>query len=59
MNFNNPEWDEYPLTADKYVNWIASLPEEEQVVNLLMSMDTFGSFLPAGTGIFELSLIHI
>lgn len=53
MNFNNPEWDEYPLTADKYVNWIASLPEEEQVVNLLMSMDTFGSFLPAGTGIFE------
>ena len=53
MNFNNPEWDEYPLTADKYVNWIASLPEEEQVVNLYMSMDTFGSFLPAGTGIFE------
>lgn len=53
MNFNNPEWDEYPLTADKYVNWIASLPEEEQVVNLLMSMDTFGTFLPAGTGIFE------
>lgn len=53
MNFNNPEWDEYPLTADKYVNWIASLPEEEQVVNLHMSMDTFGSFLPAGTGIFE------
>lgn len=53
LNFNNPEWDEYPLTADKYVNWIAALPEEEQVVNLLLSMDTFGSFLPAGTGIFE------
>lgn len=52
-NFNNPEWDEYPLTADKYVNWIASLPEEEQVVNLYMSMDTFGVFLPASTGIFE------
>ena len=53
MNFNNPEWDEYPLTADKYVNWIAALPEQEQVVNLYMSMDTFGSFLPASTGIFE------
>lgn len=53
MNFNNPEWDEYPLTADKYVNWIASLPEEQQIVNLYMSMDTFGSFLPASTGIFE------
>ncbi|MBD5341113.1 MAG: polysaccharide deacetylase family protein [Bacteroides sp.] len=53
MNFNNPEWDEYPLTADKYVDWIAALPEEEQVVNLLLSMDTFGTFLPASTGIFE------
>ncbi|MDE7412713.1 MAG: glycoside hydrolase family 57 protein [Muribaculaceae bacterium] len=52
-NFNNPEWHEYPLTADKYVNWIASLPAEEQVVNLYLSMDTFGSFLPAHTGIFE------
>lgn len=53
MNFNNTEWDEYPLTADKYINWLAALPEEEQVVNLYFSMDTFGSFLPASTGIFE------
>lgn len=52
-NFNNPEWDEYPLTADKYIHWIASLPEEEQVINLYMSMDVFGSFLPGYTGIFE------
>ena len=52
-NFNNPEWDEYPLTADKYIDWIASLPEEEQIVNLFMSMDTFGTFLPASTGIFD------
>ncbi len=52
-NFNNPSWDEYPLTADKYMRWISSLPEEEQVVNLVFSMDTFGSFLPADTGIFD------
>lgn len=52
-NFNNPEWSEYPLTADKYMDWIAALPEEEQVVNLYFSMDTFGSFLPAATGIFQ------
>lgn len=52
-NFNNPEWDEYPLNADKYMDWIAALPEEEQVVNLYFSMDTFGSFLPASTGIFQ------
>lgn len=52
-NFNNPEWPEYPLNADKYMDWIAALPEEEQVVNLYFSMDTFGSFLPANTGIFQ------
>ncbi len=52
-NFNNTTWDEYPLTADKYVDWLSSLPEEEQVVNLYMSMDTFGSFLPKDTGIFD------
>lgn len=52
-NFNNPEWPEYPLNADKYMDWIAALPQEEQVVNLYFSMDTFGSFLPASTGIFQ------
>ena len=52
-NFNNPEWPEYPLTADRYMDWIAALPQEEQVVNLYFSMDTFGSFLPASTGIFQ------
>lgn len=52
-NFNNPEWPAYPLTADKYMDWIAALPEQEQVVNLYFSMDTFGSFLPNYTGIFD------
>ena len=52
-NFNNPSWPAYPLTADKYMDWIAALPEQEQVINLYFSMDTFGSFLPANTGIFD------
>ena len=52
-NFNNPDWAEYPLTADKYVNWIAELPEEEQIVNIFLSMDTFGGFIPASSGIFD------
>jgi alpha-amylase len=52
-NFNNPDWHEYPLTADKYINWINDLPEAEQVVNIYLSMETFGSFLPAESGIFD------
>ena len=53
QNFNNTSWPEYPLTADKYIDWIASLPEDQQIVNLFMSMDTFGGFLPKNTGIFD------
>lgn len=53
MRFNDPYWDEYPLTADKYIDWIASLPEDQQIVNLYLSADTFGSFLQKETGIFE------
>lgn len=52
-NFGNTDWAEYPLTADKYINWISQLPEEEQVVNLFMGMETFGEFLPRETGIFD------
>jgi alpha-amylase len=52
-NFSNTSWSEYPLTADKYMDWIASLPEEEQILNVYMSMDTFGVFQPAETGIFD------
>lgn len=51
--FADSSWDAYPLTADKYISWIASLPEEDQLVNLYMSMESFGEFLPASTGIFD------
>ena len=52
-NFNNTSWDEYPLTADKYIDWIAALPEGEQIINLYVSMETFGSFHTRETGIFD------
>ncbi|MDR1201996.1 MAG: glycoside hydrolase family 57 protein [Tannerellaceae bacterium] len=53
MRFNNYSWSEYPLTADKYMSWIASTPEEEQVINLFMNYDVLGSFHPAESGIFD------
>lgn len=51
--FSNTAWDEYPLTADKYINWIASTPSEEQIVNLFMNLEVFGDFQPRETGIFQ------
>ena len=51
--FSNTSWEEYPLTADKYINWIASTPAEEQIVNLFMNLEVFGDFQPRETGIFQ------
>lgn len=52
-NFANTDWKEYPLTADKYMNWIDELSDDQQVANIFLSMETFGEFLPGETGIFD------
>lgn len=51
--FSNYSWNEYPLTADKFISWIASTPAEEQVINLFMNYETLGNLQPAHSGIFE------
>ncbi len=53
FRFSNMEWDSYPLTADKYMNWIASTPDEEQIVNLFLNLETFGEMQSRETGIFQ------
>lgn len=51
--FSDTSWNEYPLTADKYIGWIADSPQEEQVFNLFMNLETFGEFQRRETGIFQ------
>ena len=51
--FSDTSWSEFPLTADKYIDWIASTPLEEQIVNIYLNMETFGDLHPATTGIFQ------
>jgi len=53
IRFSNYSWNEYPLTADKFMNWIASTPESEQIINLFMNYEVLGSLHPAETGIFD------
>ncbi len=53
FRFSNYEWSEYPLTAEKYIDWIASSPEDEQIFNLFMNYDTLGELQPRESGIFE------
>ena len=53
FRFSNTEWASYPLTADKYIDWISQLPQEEQIVNLFMNYETFGELQPEHSGIFN------
>lgn len=53
FRFGNKTWADYPLTTDKFVNWINAIPQEEEVLNLFMDYETFGEHQWAETGIFE------
>lgn len=53
FRFSDGSWTEFPLTADKYIDWIARTPEEEQVVNLFMNLETFGELQSRESGIFQ------
>ena len=53
LRFNNSEWSEYPLFADKYIGWIADMPEEEQVINIFMELSALGIAQPLSSNILE------
>ncbi len=53
LRFNDSSWNEYPLFADTYINKIASLPEDEQVINIFMELCAIGIFQPLSSNILE------
>jgi alpha-amylase len=58
FRFSNRDWPEFPLTVDKFVNWIdhLTLGEKENhnlFLNLFMDYETFGEHQWAETGIFD------
>ena len=53
FRFSNWSWDQYPLTADKYMKWIVSADKKEQVTCLFMDLETLGEKQKEETGIFD------
>ncbi len=53
FRFSQREWDQWPLTTEKYVDWLNALDPNEEVVNLFMDYETFGEHQWAETGIFD------
>lgn len=52
FRFSDKNWNEHPLTVEKYLRWL-EIYAEDHVVNLFMDFETFGEHQWADTGIFE------
>jgi alpha-amylase len=51
FRFSNRDWSEWPLTVEKYADWLAKADGE--IVNLFMDYETFGEHQSADTGILD------
>ena len=51
FRFSNPNWNDFPLFADKYAGWVAASPGD--VTNVFMDYETFGEHQWKETGIFQ------
>jgi alpha-amylase len=53
FRFSNKGWNMWPLTAEKYVNWMKESAKEGDIVNLFMDYETFGEHQSEESGIFD------
>ncbi len=53
FNFSNPDWVEFPLTADKFARWLASGSQQEENLVLAIDYGAFGERNPYSSGIFD------
>ncbi|MEN6465994.1 MAG: glycoside hydrolase family 57 protein [Syntrophaceae bacterium] len=53
FRFSNHDWDEFPLTAEKFAHWVHNIDGSGEVINLFMDYETFGEHQWSETGIFE------
>ncbi|MFZ4414148.1 MAG: glycoside hydrolase family 57 protein [Bacteroidales bacterium] len=53
FRFSQQSWEGWPLTSEKFVDWINQLDQKQEVINLFMDYETFGEHQWQETGIFE------
>jgi alpha-amylase len=58
FRFSEPSWNDYPLTAPKYAQWINAINGNGNTVNLFMDYETIGEHQWESTGIFNF-LAHL
>lgn len=52
FRFSNRQWEEFPLTVDKYMGWL-NASWDQPLVNLFMDYETFGEHQWEDSGIFD------
>ena len=53
IRFSDKNWSEYPLTSEKYVDWVSHSLQETEVLNLFMNYEVIGHYNRAESGIFD------
>jgi alpha-amylase len=53
FRFSNRDWNEWPLTADKYASWVNKLAPTSEVLNIFLDYETFGEHNWKDSGIFD------
>ncbi len=53
IRFSDRNWSEYPLTSEKYVDWVSHSLQETEVLNLFMNYEVIGHYNRAESGIFD------
>lgn len=53
FRFSDKNWVEWPLTADKFSQWVNAVNGNGETINLFMDYETFGEHQWEDTGIFD------
>ncbi len=53
FRFSNHQWEDWPLTADKFSDWLHKHAGNAETINLFMDYETFGEHQWKETGIFD------
>ena len=53
IRFSDKNWSEYPLTSEKYADWVSHSLQDTEVLNLFMNYEVIGHYNRAESGIFE------
>ena len=53
FRFSNKNWNEYPLTTEKFAYWLNTIEKREENINIFIDYETFGGRQLSETGIFD------